>query len=160
MHGDYIFLIRKFIAIQGLFYFVSGMCFSLGYINLRLKKAPALIVLICGICLMLIKIILHLNDLELYKCFGWMSVPFLLVGGWNLMPSYLICSTLISYAFPVYVVHMFFIYPLQCAGLAFPSSGIPTLGFVSCIVFAISSLAIFLARRFMPKTCAILFGNR
>ena len=89
---------------------------------------------------------------------GWLAIPFMLYGVWNLVPDCEWPKWLVGCSFPVYVLHKFF-YPF--AHKAFGSTG-TWFGYLltTIFVFVMSLVVANIFKKVLPRVASVAFGGR
>lgn len=146
------------LPVLGLFYFSLGMAIRLGMFNSSNRRVLSTLCVIVGIALIAFRAI------SVYSGKGWIgaycgffAIPFLMYGGYCLMPEKSMPKIVVAASFPIYVIHKFF-YPIvlhwcdknTLFGYLFAST------FVFCLSF-VTSVAI---RKWLPRFAAVVFGGR
>lgn len=144
-------------------FFLLGMAFGMRAVDLRLPKRTAWIVFAEGVVLMAVGAVCSV----LYDSGGHvrgLAMPFLVIGGLNLAPNLPVPPAIAATAFPIYVMHMFFVAPLGFA-LQYERwqdtwfEPLVVLGGALTVYGATMKSAMFLRRR-LPQLNGLLWGGR
>lgn len=157
-HGSWSGFLQRFVSFHGLLYFSAGMYARIADIHISSKRLAAGSLLIAlGLLFANGYVILTGSNSRL---FAYAAVPFLMYGLWVFMPATELPSFLKAVAFPIYLMHFFFIYNWYFisatlgvnANVARPISWPITV--VICILLANA------LRSLSPKVFSVLFGGR
>ena len=137
-------------SFMGLFWFSAGIFFRRN--SLKVKFSP-LACLGLGVGLLVLNVLARKAGLVGAVYLGWLSLPFLMYGLWAVMPT----SFALEYAFPIYVLHRFFLTPYQA--LVKTNSLAGSVGGFAFSVLA-SVVCIVVLKKMAPKFSAVVFGGR
>lgn len=146
------------VPVLGLFYFSLGMAIRLGLVKFVWKRTLTVLCFAMGVALVIGRAVLTDFGYGLAGVYcGFMSIPLLIIGFWELIPERLWPKVLIASAFPIYLTHKFF-YPF----VAHWCDKTSLFGYFSLFVcvFALSLVATVTLRRLSPKFVAVVFGGR
>lgn len=156
--GGWSGFLQRFISLQGLLYFSLGFYARFADVRFTSKRlAVGSLLIALGLLFANGYIILKGSNSRL---FAYAAVPFLMYGLWVFMPATELPSFLKGVAFPIYLMHFFFIYNWYFisatlginADVARPISWPITV--VICILLAN------VLRSLTPKVFSVLFGGR
>lgn len=158
VHGGWSGFLQRFISLQGLLYFSLGMYARLKDIHLSSKRLAIGAILIALTLLVGNAYVILAGSKS--RLFAYSAVPFVMYALWTFMPAVKLPRFLQGVAFPIYLMHFFFIYnwyfisqSLQIsANIARPISWPIDVLFCILIAYAI--------RKWLPKTFSVLFGGR
>ena len=140
----------------GCFWFSLGVYLRDRGIVFKPSFCKTALIIIVGILLVLGAKFSELNGFEYAALMQKISIPFLLAGFWYLAPRKGQPHALLSYAFPIYLIHMPII--AYCRKFV-PAEGL--LAYASTITIAIVvSIAVAFLLKTMPKVAKLLFGGR
>ena len=101
-------------SLEGLFYFSIGLFlrrhFSFSVINLLIL---AIVCCILGMGLLILHSVAFLQGVYLTNYLNYIATPLLLCGLWSIIPSSPFPKVLTSAAFPIYLMHRFFWWPMN-----------------------------------------------
>ena len=144
-------------SLEGLLYFSAGILFCIHPVSVREPLRKLLAALGCGILIAFAMDCVHFREISAIVV---LSTPFVLAGLWFCIPSGNWPQSLVSCAFPVYLLHVFLNYCVAWTLTRLPGgiSAIPGISF--CLVAACSLATAFCIRHFAPRLGIILFGGR
>lgn len=145
--------------VLGVFYFSLGLAVPLGLADGRRVALGPRTAVAAGLLLLLLRAVLEHAGIPGGWYLGFFSLPFLLYGAWRLVPAGRWPDWLAANAFPVFLIHKFFLGFAERAGLA-PPRTLPAYLALACGAFALSLLVANALRRLAPKCAAFLFGGR
>lgn len=156
--GGWSGFLQRFISLQGLLYFSAGLYARLADIHLASKRLAAVSLLI-ALSLLIANAYIILGGSK-SRLFAYAAVPFLMYGLWTFMPAMELPRALKGVAFPIYLMHFFFIYNWYFisaaqgikADVARPISWPITVAICILLANALRSLT--------PKVFSVLFGGR
>lgn len=166
---DMYFILDRFISIRGLLYFFLGAALRTGRFDLDTIKIPAYVgwlVLCLGVLFLGVKNLLQLaSDGGLRGVVEALSVPFLIVGSWSILPVRGWMKGLAVYSFPIFLMHNIFLSLVSMVFMAvglrdsvamqIPIALLRTMcAIVGAIVVATS------IKRVIPKLYFVMFGGR
>lgn len=164
MGGSVHYIFRKTLATQGLFYMCLGMAFRGGVVDMILRhKAIAWMLLVVGLALMGVKVYLHCNGSGSYYYVGWISVPCILIGLFNVITSQHLPDWLTSCAFPIYLIHMFVLrtFVVVFSAIQFPvKEHLLIWVIIVASVFLLTLLFVAVQCKYLKTLNAILCGGR
>lgn len=165
LDGPVHYFFRKTIATQGMFYVTLGMLFRSGRLNVVVSGSGGGKMIVLGGLLIVLKVILQYHVVWFYYYCGWLAIPFLMLGVFNAVPDRAWPRWCTDCAFPIYLVHLFFIRLFILLGLRmFPNEGVKDHLFTwFCFTLAVcilSFLSIVFQRRLFPKLNTLFYGGR
>lgn len=138
--------------------------FRSGKIDVVLRgRWQQIAVLFVGVGFMAAKVFLHVRGDWWYVYLGWLSVPFLLIAVFNLLPPNLLSQTILACAFPIYLTHIFVLRAMSLGGKALGISYDANCWIWIMAVMLCCSMTLgmtYLLRLKAPGLNGVLWGNR
>ncbi len=149
------------LPVAGVFYFTTGLVIGQHPIRITLTRCHSVFFLSVGLLLSFMQAIFHyLNINQWAQYWGWLAIPFMMIGMWGLIPNKQWPKWLISESFPIFLMHKF-LFPSSLANLnTVLECGIFGCITVAVLVFGFSLCATILFRKVMPKVARFCFGGR
>jgi surface polysaccharide O-acyltransferase-like enzyme len=145
--------------VLGVFYFSLGLAVARGLVDGRRVALNPWLSVAAGLGLLLLRAVMEHAAIPGGWYPGFFSLPFLLWGAWKLVPAGKWPDWLATNAFPVFLLHKFFLGFAERAGLA-PPRGLFAYFALACGAFALSLLVANAIRRLSPRCADFLFGGR
>lgn len=145
----------------GVFYFTAGLVIGRYPIGITLTRCCSVCFLSVGLLLSFMQATFHyLNINQWAQYWGWLAIPFMMIGMWGLIPNKQWPKWLISASFPIFLIHKF-LFPHRFTNLGLIlECGIFGCITVALLVFGLSLCATILFRKVMPKVARVCFGGR
>lgn len=137
-------------TLMGLFWFSAGIFLRRNPIKIKFSPFVSLGL---GMSLLVLNVLSRKFGFPGSVYLGWLSLPFLMYGVFALMPT----SFALEYAFPIYILHRFFLTPYQA--LVKTNSLAGHVGGFAFSVLA-SIVCIMVLKKMVPKFSAVVFGGR
>lgn len=163
--ANFYFFFDRFITIRGLLYFTIGICLRL--------KAKAFGVSRCGwwfallgLPILICENVMRLNSVgPLTGAVEALSVPFLIVGIFALVPSVKLPKSLTQSAFPMFLSHNIFLSTAAMGFAAIGMHGNPRYDLLMMAVRSIFTIGMCIAfsvvlRKLCPQVASLMFGGR
>ena len=110
-------IIEYTFSVEGLFYFVAGICLRQNPIGMRYLKTVEIVALVGGLSVFLVLAVARYFGNESFLL-PWrlIGTGLLMLGLWSIVPERKILESFSDVAFPIYLLHKFFldIYPIFC----------------------------------------------
>lgn len=146
------------LPVLGFFYFTCGMAARKGIVSLEKVKVPPVAALVFAF--VLIGLRASFADRWFAPYCGQLSIPFALYGVWRLVPDRAWPAWLVANAFPVYLIHRFFLYVVERMLHLNPGRNAVVYLSVAVVTFVASVASAVLMKKVAPKASAVLFGGR
>lgn len=161
MYGGVLnFLTLGWGSLHAIFFFSFGLWLSMTSFRFNVGWMCSLVMLVSGVAVCVFRAISG----------GWailmpIQTMALLVGLWWIIPSRRYSNAVTSLAFPVYILHWFFLFAYRAGRIHLPSwmdSKESALAFalVSVMTFVLSAGVAIMLKKFVPKMSQIVFGGR
>lgn len=147
--SDWAWVLFYDFTLMGLFWFSAGMFLRRNPLKVRISPA---VCLASGLGLLALNVLARKVGLVGSVYLGWLSLPFLMYGLWAMMPT----SFALEYAFPIYILHRFFLTPYQALVKASLAGSVG--GFAFSVLTAV--VCIVVLKKIAPKFSAVVFGGR
>lgn len=145
-------------SMQNLFYFIAGLILSRKD-DFHIGRGIASIAAIVALVILIIKVILDSKGLFIPTVWRLAFCPLTLIAFWKLFPELKIAKNITSLAFPVFLIHYFFLIVLIKWNINTNSA----FGFIECYVFMLCSsvcVSLFIRNFFPKKIVSLMFGGR
>ena len=130
-------------SLEGIFYFSTGL-------YLRMKHVPLNVGPMIGVPLFALGVAIYVIGLT------ELSIPVMIVGLWGMMPTRCLPRSLVSNAFPIYLMHMFILLLFGTDKIASPLIAVG----VGMLVVVLSIGCAEMIRRTSPRLVNVLWGGR
>lgn len=147
-------------SLVGIFWFVLGMAIRDEIVRFERRKFYRYAALMFAILFIAMRAICVYYGNQLYKVFGFLSVPFTMYFVWDIMPSKQWVSWLCTNAFPVYLIHKFV---LTIISIVMSFWTLPMLAgyFLRAAMASVLSVIIAVGmRKWTPRISSVAFGGR
>lgn len=166
-NGEWYKFFRKWISLQGLFFFAVGMVLRLYPPTFKTSRTQAIIAIVVGIIGCAIPAYGYVTRgydncpmMSIWNYARWAVLPFLLLGIWKFIPSKPWPKILTSNTFPIYLVHWFWLYMFRFLTPVLGNTTIMHILYRFALAFSLSLATAVLSRKLFPRVSAFLYGGR
>lgn len=142
----------------GIFYFTLGMALRERVIAWSVPREALPYIAIAGGLLVFLQPSACCERLWYFQYFGWLSIPFLLLGLWMVIPSNRWPTWLTGSAFAVYILHRFFFQIAKT--IVGGNDTVLRYAFIAVFMFSVALAVSVVLHKFLPRVSKVLFGGR